>query len=164
VSVHDVLELLEAVTTWANTPESELDREPTIDNAASIVRAIQQARRALSLAEDVYAEFLHDTAGRGLHEQYGPPFEVRVGANRKTWDHAAVVASLVPRIAERLELHVVVNSDGEAMSSVDVVAAIVASFREASSDGWKVTGLRAFGLDPDEYAETSRGRVSVSFP
>lgn len=160
-------DLLDELTTWAETEVVDaLDRSPRIETAAGLVHRIQRARAALGLAEDLLADFLLDTAGTGLHEHVDgvPPFEVRVGRDRKEWQHDAVVRDLVPAVTEALGIAGAVNTDGERIEPAAAVRDVIESFRESSSDGWKVTGLRKFGLDPEDYCKSSRGRVSVNFP
>lgn len=160
-------DLLDELTVWAETEVVDaLDRSPRIETAAALVHRIQRARAALGLAEDMLAEFLLDVAGTGLQEHVDgvPPFEVRVGRDRKEWQHDAVVRDLVPRIADGIGIAGAVTDDGERVERSDVVRLVIERFRECSSDGWKVTGLRALMLDPEDYCKSSRGRVSVNFP
>lgn len=158
--------LLEAVIAWAETGAlGDLERRPSIEQAGAMVHAVQRARSALGLVEDMLAEWLLDVAGTGLHETgVVPPFEVRVGRDRKEWQHDSLVRDLVPRIAVDVGIAGAVTEDGERVDTADVVRLVIERFRECSSDGWKVTGLRALMLDPEDYCKSSRGRVSVNFP
>lgn len=169
----DPLVTLSGAQRWAETGvEASIDADPTIENAARLLYGVQRVRSALALAEDMLAEFVFDTLGTGRYELDDvPPLEVRIGRDRKSWKHDDAAADLVEPIAVEVFgrdddgewLGFGINRDGEALDPQTIVACVLHAFRQASSDGWKVTGLRQFGLDPDAYCESSRGRVSVQF-
>lgn len=88
----------------------------------------------------------------------------RNGTKRTKWDHD----SLATQVARGITANVDVNiSDGETGEVWDVYAfinEILKRFRDTSSDGWKVTGLRRLGIDPGDYCEQSWGNKTIEFP
>lgn len=84
--------------------------------------------------------------------------ERRKGTDRKAWDWPSLLPLLI-----RSEVDP--EGTGELPAAPVVVEAITRVIVDVigvtPSKGPKITGLRARGLDPDEWAETSPGRVSV---
>lgn len=83
-------------------------------------------------------------------------FERRKAKDRKAWDHKAIARELV-RVAndERID-----KLTGEVrMSEGDAVAHTIISC--AGISYWKITDLKGRGIDPDEFCESTPGRVSV---
>ena len=106
-------------------------------------------------AEAQLAEIMDD---KSIVVQGVGVFERRVGTDRRAWQWD----DLLPRLTR---LHLDPGGTGEIPSTAEAVEAmrrlIVDVIGVTPSRGPRVTALRALGLDPDEYAETTPGRVSV---
>lgn len=142
--IDDDLELLDAITTW--DPISAIDKAPTVDAAAALCKAVQEARKALSLAEDELARFINDVVPFGAKITVdGGVFEVKAGSQRTAWEHDDVRRKVASGIAEKLDVEDV------------VVGRVLTEWAACCGFQWKVTGLRGFGLDPDEYCRKTPG-------
>lgn len=84
--------------------------------------------------------------------------ERRKGTDRKKWDWDSLLPLLI-------RLWVDPDGTGEMPAAPEVVERMKALITDVvgttPSKGPKVTPLRAAGVDPDEYCESSPGRVSV---
>lgn len=78
-------------------------------------------------------------------------FERRKGTDRKAWRWDEVLNDVLPRLLAKHEGSYL-DAVGELMGTVVPLTA---------SNGPRVKPLRDLGLDPDEYAETKPGKVSV---
>lgn len=74
-------------------------------------------------------------------------FQRRVGAARKNWDSESLF-NTIRRESETWD---------------EFADRIREAVPFTGSLGWRVTALKKWGIDPDEYAEKSPGRVSVQF-
>lgn len=127
----------------------------TCDDAARALHETQMARKSLQATEDFLIERVHDAWGQDFKtprqvEGVGTVRAFR-GKDRKAWQHEALVRDVVDRNLAATE--------GEVPDPFTVAGWI----REAAGFSyWKTGALKALGLDADEYAETSRGRRTVS--
>lgn len=80
-----------------------------------------------------------------------PILQARQGTDRKRWRCDEVLNDAIPRLLAKHEGSYL-DAIGELLSEIVPIT---------PSGGFKAKGLRAIGMDPDEYAETSPGRVSV---
>lgn len=142
--VKDDLLLLEATKLWDHV--EALDRAPSMDAAAQLLVAVQEARAALAVAEEDLARFLWDVAPRGESFIVGTDhYQLRGGSKRTAWDHDDVRRDLQKAISAKLE------------RDPKDVEEVVGAWTMACGFQWKTTGLRVFGLDPDEYCHSSLG-------
>lgn len=139
-------------------------------DAAGTVALIQDVRRRLQVVEQYLTKRLGEAATethvKGGTLPDGRQWEVRRGSVRKRWAHddwkhdaRAKVAALT---IEDLGAHnptVVDTHTGEEVADLAplLIAAITAAQEVHGSTSPRVTQLRALGMDPDEYAETSPG-------
>lgn len=82
--------------------------------------------------------------------------ERRAGTTRKAWDH--------PRVAWLVASHAVDERrvDTETGETDDPVKVAVQALLDAAGIGyWRSGSLREFGLDPDDYCDTSYGPAKV---
>lgn len=137
---------------------------PDVDAMALLLqdvrRAIAQLRWADETLEDEIVKAMPtkdmDVAGVGR-------IELRTGTKRTAWDKDGLVGVLTARIADDPTI-VCEPETGELLSPHEQVERILGRFMEAATPSWKVTGLRAFKVDPDEYATTTYGRKTVQMP
>jgi len=150
-AIGDDLELLDAVATW--DPMAALDKSPTAPDAAKLLAEVLRARKALGAAAEDLSRFLGGVLPYGQQHVFDglPAFQLRGGSKRTEWDHVETRRDTQKAIAEKLS-----------MAVIDVEA-VLDEWSAVSGYAWKVTGLKALGLDPDEYCRKSTGPPSVQF-
>ena len=128
-----------------------------IDRAVRDLAALRAARKALADWELVLADYLADALGRNTITVDGVgTVLVKHGAKRTEWDNDALHRAVVARARDERRIDPdtgeVIESEGEAVGRV---------LADCARPSWRLTALRALGLDPDEYCATSPGRISV---
>lgn len=88
---------------------------------------------------------------------------LRTGTKRTAWDKEGLVGVLTARIADDPGILCELET-GEMLTPSQQVSRILDRFLEAATPSWKVTGLRKFRVDPDEYCETNYGRKTIQTP
>lgn len=137
-------ELLEAIVGWDWV--EAIDDKPDVEHVAWLAANVQKARAALAMAEDDLAQFLWKQAPVGEPILVdGEAFRMRGGTDRKAWDHGEVKHDLVPLLADRLSL------------AVTNVERVIDAWTACCGYSWKTTGLKDYGLDPDEYCQATKG-------
>lgn len=148
----DAVEFFEAIKKW--DPMVALDLVgPSIEAGALLLRMVVDARSALALAESELAGFLADLLPSNQPQEIEGVgvLTVRGGSVRTAWDHDEVKRHVAAEIADRLSI-------------ADLnVARVLEEWVKVCSFGWKVTGLRDLGLDPDEYCTKRLGPARVVF-
>lgn len=132
----------------------ELDAETQIavddGDAEELARsfvALHDAKRRLDLIHRTLEEALAEALPFGVTEIPGlPPVEKKQGRERTKWDPDAVIAALARR------------ARGDLLTLLDDIKACAPI---TPSMQWRVGALRKHGLDPDEFCQTSPGRVSI---
>ena len=88
-------------------------------------------------------------------------FERRRKADRKQWKHDELRSELMRAVrdgrAKRVD-----NETGEIIDEDPTEQAFRVVF-ECARPEWRVTALRSYDINPDEYAEVTRGGYSVQF-
>lgn len=87
--------------------------------------------------------------------------ERRKGSTRKKWESAELVRRLVRDALDPDGTGEIPESVPEAVEAA--VGALVECAPFTSSMGWRVGPLRDRGIDPDEWCETTPGRVTIQF-
>lgn len=139
-------EQAEAVTATAGFIYDHAQDSDKADELCLLLAALRDAKQALA---EVYSEVekhllsmdtprSFEVVGLGLVER-------KRKAKRSAWDHAAVKHELL-RYAATNEVN-----------PVDVIWA-------AMNPTWRVTALKGFGLQPDEYCQEEWGGESVMLP
>lgn len=127
-----------------------------IDRALADLVALRDAQDALKDWEGVLTDFLADRLGREGHQlPDGRIAQVRRGKDRTEWDHDALIRLVVARGRDERKLD---EETGEYEPEGEAVAR---ALMECARPSWRLTPLRARGIDPDEYCASSPGRVSV---
>jgi hypothetical protein len=88
---------------------------------------------------------------------------VHTGAKRNQWDRSGLVTALSHAIGEGVP-PLVDTQTGEQVDHVALVNQILTAFIESATPSWKVTGLRAWHIDPDDYCTVEWGRKSIESP
>ncbi len=140
--------------------------DPDLDRAAVELVELREVREALNEWEDVLVTFIADSLGSNIGEVDGVGrLEVRRGRDRKTWDRR----DLLRRV---LDSRMPPSPDGEVDPTDDGQAEVDGETVSVSQDlgrvmhVWnlgapRVTALRARGIDPDEFCESTPGKLSV---
>lgn len=81
---------------------------------------------------------------------------------RTQWQHDDAFRAVVARIAD--EPGVFYDEDGVRMPPATMAANVVERLRDVLTPSWKVTGLRALGLSPDEYCSETPDGWSIQLP
>ncbi len=127
------------------------------DDPAEVARALAALRDLKADAATVFADVeQHLLACMGERTLEVPGlglFESKRKTKRTGWDHDALVKDVIAR------------TDGCAISGLPDAEETAAALRECISFGaGKATGLRARGLQPDEYCSETPDGYSVQLP
>lgn len=151
LTLHDLWESVEA--------------DPSPDVLAHVLVTIRDLRgRLAELAADVEQSLARKMPDKILDVPDVGRFERKVSRRRSQWDHDALVAAVIARIVD--DPDVWVNAEtGELHPLAERATRIAARLRDCISFGaGKVTGLRALGLQPDEYCQEDGAKVSILLP
>lgn len=166
-------ELFHNADTWVLERVEEFDPRPALRvlpfaAAAQLLVLLRRARGALALAEaeverHVALAMNADMDGARVDERGrfqgvevpGVGVLVRhTKGGRKGWNHEGVKDALIARLADELPYSGAVNEDGEKVPTAGFLRDVVARWYEsAGAAAWKVTGLKALGIDPDDYSQ-----------
>lgn len=138
-------------------PRTVADLARRLDQVRAEIRHLKQAesdlQTALSEAAPADLQIVPDPQIGGEWR-----IETRTGKDYSGWESEQIVA--------RLAAITSVDSDGVKLPAQDARRAFIEAMRVCapltSSLGWRRDGLRSYGLDPNEYAETRPGRTTVS--
>lgn len=133
-----------------------------------VLARVQGLRSSLKTLEDAITDkAAHAFQGRSGTLANGQAFSVKRSAARKAWDHdawkhdvrAAVARELVPA-----DDTVILDAEtGETTPVRPLLIQAMDKVQQAQgSSAPKVTALKAYGLEADEYCETSAGSWTVS--
>lgn len=130
------------------------------------VAMIQDLKRTLGIAESFVARELGyltqaeaQQAKTGLTSD-GRPYEIKRGSIRKAWDHDGWKAQVRRAVIVAADAGGAVNpSTGE---EVDLYGLLASAQEVHGSTAPKVKALKALGVDPDDYCESSPGPYAVS--
>lgn len=138
-----------------------------LDRAISDLAELRSVRKAIADWELVLETYIADSLGRNVTTVEGVgTVQVRYGTDRKAWaTHDLLRAVLDSRMPP--------DCNGEAHPSDDGEATVKGEAVRVSPDAsrilqvWnlgtpRVTALRERGIDPDEFAETTPGKVTVT--
>jgi hypothetical protein len=87
-----------------------------------------------------------------------PVMERRVGKDRKAWQSSDLLHHLIRDTLDPNRTGEIPDA-GEAIQLVETV--VLETMPVTPSMGWRVTALKARGVDPDEWATVTPGRVTV---
>lgn len=165
-------ELFHNADTWLLERIEEFDPRPALRvlpfaAAAQLLVLVRRARGALAMAEveverHVALAMNPDMDGARVDER-GRFQGVEVPGvgvllrhtkgGRKGWNHEGVRGEVAARLADDLPYAGAVTADGERVPLGAVLVDLLDAYHECASYGWKVTGLRKLGIDPDDYSQ-----------
>lgn len=126
-----------------------------------LVRA-REARQQLSTVERA----LEDAAARAWPRDAGNRIgladewvaERRFGKDRTKWDNDALTDALVRKVTAE---PVVDESTGELCEPNAMTWALRDALTECARPSWRTTALKKRGIDPDEFCEAVKGRITI---
>lgn len=145
-------------------PTLAVQLSPDVDGMVALLQLLRRAQAQLRWADEALEDEIVkamprkdlDVAGVGR-------VEMHTTTARKQWDKAGLVAVLTARIAD--DPRIFCDTDtGELLTPTQTVERVLNAFLGAATPSWKVTGLREFRIDPDDYAEVSYGRKTIRTP
>lgn len=137
---------------------------PDFQALAQLLMAVRRALAQLRWAEEeLEDELCKAMPGKEAEVPGVGVITLRTGTTRKAWDKDGLVDRLVARIGDDAAFFADLET-GEFLSPVETARQVIAGFMRAATPSWKVTGLREFRIDPDEFCETTWGRKTVQTP
>lgn len=136
-------------------------------DAGSLGMLLARLRRSIALLRDA-ATYVEDEMckvmpGKEVMVQGVGVAEMHTGASRKAWDKEALVDVAAHVVADVVPSAVIPES-GEFINEIQVARDVLGVFLEMSTPSWKVTGLRKYKVNPDEFCETTWGRKTIQMP
>ena len=130
----------------------------TRDDRVILLDAIRACRRELFIVEGEWERALIDaTDERAFTVEGVGNVQVRRGSTRSKWDHDGLTRTLTARALDERQLDPMTGEYEPAWEAVTRV------MREcAGISYWKVTALRAHGVDPSEFCEKEPGSLKVT--
>lgn len=127
-----------------------------LDRAVEDLHRLRAIRQALAMWEGELTDWISDAIGRNTITVAGVGHvEAKRGANRKEWDNDALWRTVVAKARDERA----VSLDGEPLESEGEAVGRVLG--ECMRPSWRLTPLRDRGIDPDEFCQTTPGKVSV---
>lgn len=137
---------------------------PDVDGLALLLVAVRRAIAQMRWAEEALEdELVRSMPGKEAEVAGVGMITLRTGTTRKAWDKDALLAKLIARIGDEPAVFVDPET-GEFLTPHATAASVIAEFLACSTPSWKVTGLRRWHIDPDEFCETTYGRKTIQTP
>lgn len=139
------------VTFW-----SAIDATTTVDRAVSDLADLRAAVATLRDHEAELTDWLAAALGSNTITVDGVGVvQVRHATDRRAWDNDALIRLVIARGRDERRVD---ESTGEYESEGEAVGR---ALTECARPSWRVTALRARGIDPSEYCESTPGKTSV---
>lgn len=153
-----VAELVSALGSFQDNAEWMAD-EKNLERLAQMLDALGEAKDRIKAIEGDITPVIAGLMGQQQVQVGDFKLERRGGRKRTQWQSGSVFNELIARSN--------VSPEGEVLDAAGarerLIEAIRACFPLTASTGWRTNALRTWGIDPDEYAESSPGawRVDV---
>lgn len=132
-----------------------------MNKAAELARqyhALLQEEYELKLRKVALTDALAREMGRERLEVEGlGAFEKRYGKKRTKWDHEALYGELAKRTRTATFAD---PSTGEVYDDFEKAFYVL---QRAANPAWRVTALKEFGIQADEYCSSTPGLVTIQF-
>jgi len=136
------------------------------DECAHVMAAVRDARADLADLGRLVEQLFVAQVGNARHyvvEGLGE-LEIRRATKRTRWRHDALLAAVIARVMDE-PATIYDPATGELLPYTQIGHNVTARLRECVSFGaGKVTGIRAIGLQPDEFCDEEPGAKSVQLP
>lgn len=121
--------------------------------------AIRNCRQDLaSLYDEMEQMLLSLNSGREITIEGVGVVELKRSTKRTNWDNHELMRHVVSRALDERQVN---EETGEAEPGWEAVARAI---EECARPSWRLTPLRARGLDPDEFCVTEEAHRSVQLP
>lgn len=154
-----VLDVLRAGIADLDGIRAELADTGDLDSLAHGLDSVRRLKRDLAMLESAIEADVAGLMPQATVEFDGFVLQRRKGTDRKAWQSDELLTHLLTLAAHDPETGEVIEDVHEVRERT--ATAIKATLPIVPSTAWRVTGLRAIGLDPDEWCSTSPGRTSV---
>lgn len=154
----DLASLVSAVDDASRAVAAWLDGAQEVE-ALDVLATVRAARVAIAQIESVVESRSGRLMSGDVIEWPGGVAQRRFGKDRKTWRHDDLIRTVTRQIAQT-------KAADQASGEVDdMLAALLADaldeFAATHRPDWRVTPLKAMGIDVDEYCHAEAGKVSV---
>jgi hypothetical protein len=144
--------------------DAAVEMAPAVQPLGVLLANVRKAKTLLDLvALFVEDEMVKASPGKQFVIDGVGEAELHTGAKRTAWDKPAVMTALAHVLAGTLP-DLVDTSTGEPVDQVALVQGVLDGLLKSVTPNFKVTGLRAAFIDPDEYCTTEWGRKSIQLP
>lgn len=148
--------VIDALDTEAQHAIDGADVEELAHLHVALVKAKQRLATICTIVEQVLVDVMPD---KRLELPGLPVLERRRGTDRKAWQSVDLLDELFRRAVVDTTTGEVL--DDEALIRQRLHEVLVDCVPFTGSLGWRVTALRDLGIEPDEWCQTSPGRVSI---
>lgn len=154
--------IVQALTEFATDCAAEYDQipEPDVETQAIVLCAIRDTRADLAaLAAQVERDLMANAGKRSFVVEGVGEVVIRKSTKRSQWDHEGLTRRVVALALD--ERQIIDESTGEYEPAHEAVARVLS---ECARPAWRVTPLRARGLQVDEFCSETDGGWSVQLP
>lgn len=162
----DLTDVLRRIDEMCHTtiPNLAVLLSPDVDAMVTTLQLLRIAGAQLRWAtEELEDEIVKIMPGKQVEVVGVGMAELKTGAARKGWNNEAITDVLVARIGD--DPAVFCDSEtGEFLPPQRVAGMVINAFLEVARPSWRVTALRGYRIDPDEYCTTTWGRKTIVTP
>lgn len=133
-----------------------------LDSLVVLGQQVEQARLELAAFLDRIKSDMKPFLGERETETSFGVVTCRYSVKRSQWDHDELWRRVVALAVE--QPGVLTDEDGEILPPAVIGQNIAAVLRSAASPSWKVTGLRALGVDPSEWCVEEPAVPTITLP
>lgn len=155
----NVLDVLRAGIADMDGIRQELADAGDLDSLAHGLHALRRLKRDLAMLESAVEADVAKLMPEPTVEFDGFVAQRRRGTDRKAWASEELLGQVLLRAAHDPETGEVIADPYELRDRI--AEHVRMTLPIVPSTGWRVTGLKALGLSPDEWCESSPGRTSV---
>ena len=157
-------EIKEAVGNhWQNCIRADQFKDDDPENfkkALTLLAALQDIRIRKAELQDEERELVHEIFELMPKKEMdfgGIGRVTRAKSNNRKWDHDSLIPVIVARALDDRKID---KETGEVFErEASAVARVMAAC--AGIGYWRLTALKEYGIDPDEYYETTSSRTSI---
>lgn len=129
------------------------DLARTVDQASLLIEKITEVRRAAAIA---FCKALPFPAPSNVSYADCRPMLPRFPKNRTAWDNAALAMDVRAKILEKVAETFVVSEHEAILAAAEVAMGQTEAIVTLSGNHAKTTGIKALGLDPDDYCTSEK--------
>lgn len=135
----------------------------TIDACIDLIFTLADAKRDIGFLDEALRKEIQAQAGAKKIETAHGPVEIKQSTRRTQWDKDSLLAHATARIIELPG--VLTDDEGEIRPPAAIASQVVAKLKDVVSiSGGKVTGMKALGLQVDEFCREDPQGWSLVLP